>query len=732
MNQPESIIQPTNFSSVFDQMCNFIAVAKTGDPRETTRGLIRLCLLSFPDQHFAESGSLRDKILATFGITIPKLNIEQGLEELEQKGVLSKPAGTNYVLSQDARKELQDKVDGSSKLEEKVKVDWLTTLSISYPNLDSDTTWEALQTYLSRTFRRHGVQAVALLDPSIQTPAGYDTSLTAMLSEAIADHFEYAHQKQAREAVSEFLATLGSNYERMVYVSQLADGAFSFYTLQIPDELGERLRKGLSDLTVFLDTNFVFGILDLHHNSQVEVSLELLRAIKAHNLPFKLRYHEATAKELRNTIGWYGGILRSRDWKPSLSRAAAASHNLSGIEQKFHESNSGQKIDVDEFLRTYEHYDVILKEKDIHIYRTADERAEQQNSLYQEYKTFLEKVKRSDKMFETVMHDAIVLDCTRQLRKATKSSLEAGSLFVSCDYLLYRFECEAAQKENRPTCVVVPNVLWQILRPFIPPDIEFDRAFAQTFALPEFRAMGGGGNKACSKMIQILATYKDVPEETAFRLLSSDVLINQLKSAQSDKEFNQYIEAAFVEENKSLMEEKATIAAALEKEQRETQTMRQTFLEREKIYEERVKRLEEAIRLKDEKVAELETLATATKAEEVVAPMPSSPDEDLERKTVGNTIPIPISPSHFEPPTNRMAIVAAIAVSLLLVLLFVIAVHNLQMMLWIAAHKNAVSLQIGISAAILFITVGAFVRKWRGWCLGTGVFGIFVVLLSLL
>src|SRR5208282_460754 len=102
------------------------------------------------------------------------------------------------------------------------------------------------------------------------------------------------------------------------------------------------------------DTNFLFGILDLHVHPQVEVSTELLKAIKKHHLPFVLQYHSATEREMLSTIDHYAATLKERRWNQSLSRAALTSPFVSGIELKYHQLNAEKKIDPDVFLQPFE------------------------------------------------------------------------------------------------------------------------------------------------------------------------------------------------------------------------------------------------------------------------------------------------------------------------------------------------------------------------------------------
>ena len=547
------------FSPAFENMCNFVAIAKIGDPSETIRGLIKLCLLELPGEKFEEAQDFHKVIEVLFGLTVSISQIETALSELQKKYIIKRTGNTNFQLEHNVSLALREAIQHSQIIENTVKLAWFNEITDQYPDLPTDIAWQLLRDYLCRIFRRHGIQAAALLDPTIDTPTEYVSSLSLILQQVIKDNKidDKQIQKTAEKAISGFMADLGSNSNRAIYITQLADGAFNYYTLGIPTDLSKLLRQNLEAITLFLDTNFLFGILDLHYNTQVQVSHDLLRSISEHKLPFKLCYHVATQREMNNTIGYYSSMLRPYDWSISLSRAAIMSLNISGIEQKFHQLNAQGLVDVDEFLRPYEHLDYMLKEKKIKVFRPIEDRISARTDLYHDYQLFLENNNRGDKTYETIMHDAILLEEARHLRSDAASSLQAGALIISCDYLLYRFDWESSRKSGQRACVLLPNIFWQIIRPFIPTDQDFEKAFAETFALPEFRAMNSGGSKACSKMLQILASYKDVPEQTAIKLLTNDILLDKLRVECDDARFNQQVEAAFVEVNRDLIEEKA-------------------------------------------------------------------------------------------------------------------------------------------------------------------------------
>lgn len=721
------------FSRTFEKMCNFIAVAKTGDPRATVRGLVTLCLFELPDEQFDAAEPFRVTIETLFGLAIPEDQIEAALDDLEKQSIVSRPGNTNYRLKPAAMATLKQAIGDAQALEDRVKTAWFEQLEVSHPDLPAEDAWKVLRAYLQRTFRRHGIQAAALLDPTVDTPAEHVASLTAILHQVIDEHkfLDAKMRERAEAAVSEFMAALGTDPDRVKYIAQLADAAFNFYTLEVPADLSAHLRQQLHELTLFLDTNFLFGILNLHYNTQVQVSHDLLRAIREHKLPFKLRFHEQTQREMSNTISHYGSILRSRAWSRSLSNAASNSRNLSGIEQKFHEQNAGGLIDVDEFLRLYEHFDYLLAEKDIKIFRPHAERPDAQNDMFHEYQTFLEKNGRGDKSYETVMHDAKVLEETRNLRTNTASSLKAGALLISCDYFLYRFDWETSRKDGRRACVLLPNMFWQILRPFVPADQDFEKAFAETFALPEFRAIGSGGSRACSKMLQILATYKEVPEQTAMKMLANGLLLDRLRSEHDDAKFEEQVEAAFVEENRNLIEEKAALEQELKRQKGRAEEETRKRQEDRAAYEAKAKELNKGIKdagqqleaasraITEHEQAKNDAIQRAKAAEESAAEARQKAEVEAEHK------------SKAEREAFFMRVFAGIALGGIAVVVFLVLTHTLPWF-WLVSHKNTIPLQISVSATLMCASLGLVVGVWRKWCWGVGLLTFFVTLLSLM
>ncbi len=562
-----------NFSAAFERMVSFVAIAQTTDTNDTLKQLVLQCFIVLPDDRFAIASDLVNTIDVLFGLQVSPIDIERAIEELISENALRRSNGATLILDPTLRMELNARLEEANNLEDQIRKTWFEELAATFPQLPTDILWLALRNYLAKSFRRHGLQTIAYLDPSIDVSEEYATNLSNLLKEAVKQSFpsDDTHHADAARAVSNFMASVGRFPERVSYITQLADGAFNYYALTVDPQVAEQFRRNLQPLKLFLDTNFLFGILDLHVNQFVDVSNQIISSVQDHQLPFTFHYHVATDEEFRASIDFYGGKLRARTWKSSFSRVAATSRNLSGIELKYHQRNAESPLDVESFLRPYEHFDLLLKDKfNILTYRSShnNNRLQERADLSSEYTEFLQRWKR-DKSASLIDHDIKVLDAVREIRENATTSVEAGAILLTCDHTLYKFDWEMSRRNHTKAYVLLPNLFMQTLRPFVPNSADFDRSFAETFAIPEFRIIGSGVTKAASRLVSLLAAYQDLPEATAANLLSNDLLLDQLRTVNEDKEFQALVEGEIVNQNNTLLEEKAALELALEQQKQE-------------------------------------------------------------------------------------------------------------------------------------------------------------------
>ena len=297
-----SVLARPNFSVAFQQMASVVAISKTEIAAGVLDELVKQCFAILPDEPFGTPESIASAIHTLFGIELAPSDITLALQRLDRIGCLVRLPGPHISLSPTVRRELESRIADARRLEDEVRQLWLDQVRTKYPGLEPGRLWEVLRVYLGYAFRRHGIQAVSLLDASADVNGERIDSLSPMLKSVILERFTESEYADVRDAISTFFITVGTDKQRSAYVSQLADGAFNYFSLTIAPEIAALLRSKLSPLTLFLDTNFLFGILHLHEDSQVDVSEELLEGVHRFALPFALRYHQATAREMSNTL----------------------------------------------------------------------------------------------------------------------------------------------------------------------------------------------------------------------------------------------------------------------------------------------------------------------------------------------------------------------------------------------------------------------------------------------
>lgn len=120
LNNNSDDMQPSIFSRTFEKMCNFIGVAKIGNPQATIRGLITICLYEFPDDKINTTKQFKTTIHTLFGLSIPEEQIELALNELISKKIIRQPGNTNYHLEASALESLKKDIDETQTLEKRV------------------------------------------------------------------------------------------------------------------------------------------------------------------------------------------------------------------------------------------------------------------------------------------------------------------------------------------------------------------------------------------------------------------------------------------------------------------------------------------------------------------------------------------------------------------------------------------------------------------------------------
>jgi hypothetical protein len=560
-------ITVAEYGELFKELCHLAAFADDRKYDTAISGMLRRILM-YPAVAISSPSAFRAEILTRFHIDIEEWVIEQALDaETESGHIVYSISEGRYDLSDEARTETHDRISRSDDLGDAVRREWMEGMSDLVSGA-ADELWNVLHEYMVRAFRRHGMLSLRLLkSEAAATDAQEQESLNSMLSEAVRRHAIKVDPNRAESEVSQFFKRTTPNRTR--YIAQILDLTFGLFALSVTPLAAGYLRNNLKNLAILLDTNVIFGLLDLHQHPLNDISKSLVKTIRRSGLPVKMYYHEETLREFQGYIRTARSGLANARWSPAISRAALAEDvgvNLSVLERKYHEANSKSATDVGVFLSLYSRIESLLASLGLEKYpfpafdAKREAKAQECIRLYEEYITHSSK----ERTVSAIEHDMRVWVSVSVIHDgASKSFLDAQALFLTNDYTLYRFDRRMLNSEGDLGIVVLPQHLTQILRFFVNPSPEMDADLVKAFAIPEFNSIGNPDDDSTKrKILTFVNQYKGMPTDTAIHILADTVLNATLQDIEADSDiFKEVIDNALIQHNKEL---EAETAAALQ------------------------------------------------------------------------------------------------------------------------------------------------------------------------
>jgi hypothetical protein len=237
---------------------------------------------------------------------------------------------------------------------------------------------------------------------------------------------------------------------------------------------------------------------------------------------------------------------------------------MSSIETRYHEINAEIPTPVDVFLSRYANLPVLLDSYGFKIFREtmSSDLTRRRAELVAEYRAFEQKKRRGPgKSYEVLDHDMTIwlAACNRQMRGKGRGLLSSGALVVTADHFFQRFDREVLALEfgDGIRATVGPDRLLQALRPFITSSDAYDQAFTRVFATSVFRGLSQDYGETLNRVAAYLATYQDMPEDTAASILANSMLMTRIKDSVDDgDELRRMVDEEIVRENEALIQER--------------------------------------------------------------------------------------------------------------------------------------------------------------------------------
>ncbi|MEQ7801920.1 hypothetical protein ABDJ41_19145 [Pedobacter sp. ASV1-7] len=593
-----------DFKKVFSKLSHIKALSHDQKFEQVVQNLITYAIFNSTSPLQSEN-DVSEAIESIYGISIRLHIIQSNVDKLLSNGSVTKDRTTKKIeLSAAVIEKIAKRISDSNNLESKVRGKWLLEISQVLSSIEPikyDALWKNLTDYLFNVFEQHGIETLTLLNPSNNVSTDDQKSLLVILDKVIAENKNEFEKETLVIAINQFI--LKADEERTTYISQLVDATFTSFALTSDSDTVNFLNNRLQNLVLFLDTNFIFGILDLHKNTEDASAREILSEIKKNKFPFKLTYHPETLSEFKRAFDAKALFIKSTKWSRETSRLALEVDGLSPLEELYHKENVNQSIDPDVFLDKYDHVDLIIKDLGLiehnvtksSIYESAD--LEEDIAKYQ---SFYEAIRhRKPKSYQGFKHDIEVLREVRSLNHKKTKFLESKAFFISSDYILSKFEKEYYKKRWEISFIIAPSTFLQLIRPFIQNDYQANKKFIDTFSIPDLRTFEIDYTNTRSKTLQILNdSYHDTSFETKVNILRDQVLLEKFDRLKSNHDAQiELIENRIAVENSILSKGKQEAEIEIQKLSQEFQSLETSKIEVEK---EATKKNDEINKLKSE------------------------------------------------------------------------------------------------------------------------------------
>ena len=528
------------------ELCGYVAISDTYDQDNLLEKLVELVVL---ENAPVPQISILTELKRRFQIGDYGPQADDAIRRSLGRGrIIETPTG--FILSPNRLAVLTKSIDTIHGVEKRVKAEWKKEIETERPKFDFELLWECLRDFLTEVYRRNGLETLSLLDSSVSSSWNDGVIEHVKIRKTLeACSRRYARKGEVAviiEEVSRFLEGAETKRERALFLGQIASGVFSFLSLRIPPEVSNSLRSGLQELIVFIDTNVLFSLFGLHGPTDRKAGEELLSAIKAGDLPIKLRYHEATEREFKITLAACRRSLLHLSCSSDISAAAVKASAVDGLELGYHKKNSESPITPEDYFLRYDDLEELAKALDIQIYRVSQLDNEHRADLEADYRAFLERIRKEQpKQDDAIEHDCEILKTVRKRRKLRSTLFESGYVILSQDFTLYNFERAYAKRHDSVPGVILPPQFMQLMRPFLTQKDDFDIAFANACMLPELREIDGQSEQAKKRMISLMSSVDGLGEKHVYKVLTNKALALRV-SAASEGEQNELVKAEII------------------------------------------------------------------------------------------------------------------------------------------------------------------------------------------
>jgi len=683
-----------------------------------------------------------------FKLSLTHAQLTSALAQMEGSDILRMTSGS-YAILESKRKEFELEIDKAENVHNAARDYFCSIVTALAIPLDGIALWGAFEgNFLNPLIREIGANTYNLIKGELLNP---DSQVVGKFLK----NFEANLHPKLKELVTTFLdpkkEAVRGHIMRHLHARFCVDA--SGLSQQDIGKLSSAIGRELH-FKVFVDTNFLFSLLEIHENPANEAALEL------RDLVGQLKTNpRVTFAMTLETVREAQAVIEAAKFQingipASLLFTRAALHSgLSGIGARFMNERlkRGANLSVEGWFGPYlKDFVTIARGKGVELHNADLGDYSMRTDVLDDIAGFMQNDESKypawkRRSYLSVRHDMILWNFVHDKRPVyVESPVEADDWIITVDSRLLNFDKhkQRISKSKVPLCIH-PTSMVQLLQFWVPRSKDFEEAMLGSMRLPFlFQEFDAEGEKTTLKILRGLGRFDvgdEVSEETITQVVLNDSLRTKLSGEiVDDQDEAELIRDALVEEMKSqLASEKGKAIEAEEKahskaaEAESHGKAREQALSEKSELEKRIERLEESSISQSEALRnaqkeandhkrtadEQKKLAVAEREAKEQARKEARQKEKLAQGKVGEV--------------QKTAKAASIITGVMAVVLFEVLVHLVPCN-WLLEHPKQIGLEASLSLGMFFGILGVWVRQWRKTLLVSGGLGLLFVVLTLL
>jgi len=501
--------------------------------------------------------AIRAELANSCSVALLPARLAEELRTLSgERAVVQTPSG-KWKLAEQERRRCDGEVKEAEASSDKAFGRFSLLLRDSGVDLDHQHIWSRF----NENFLLPLVSAIGAQTYELMAGESGDLEWIGILN-GFASEFPRELQAKLKAAVGRFLNPNDS--EVRDYVLRYLNAFFYLEALRLSESALNSITQTTEPrFKVFLDTNFVFSMLDLHDNPANEAA-ESLKVLLQHldqDVTAEMFVLPTTLDEAKRVLANARSQLTELRLPPNLAQAGKDA-GVSGIALRFIErvAKQGGHLSASTYFAPYLS-DLIgcLRREGVEIYNERMHGYATRQDITDDILSELEYEEThhasTAKGYKQVEHDVILWHFVRDKRPAAlETPVNADFWVVTIDYRLLSFDRRkrTADIASVPVCLHPTNFV-QMLQFWFSRTEELDRALIGSIQLPFlFHDFDHEAEQVTLKILSVLARYAGVdalPEDTATAVMLNRALRERIAGAKGPEEELSLVHDALIEEN---------------------------------------------------------------------------------------------------------------------------------------------------------------------------------------